>query len=96
MRFLIHYNSMPHRSEAHSRQEDWLANLPPEGIRAMCNWERFCSFAREPERRKVGVDARVSLDGTLYEVDPDLAGEEVVLWWGIFDNELYVECGEQR
>ena len=36
------------------------------------------------------------LDGTLYEVDPDLAGEEVVLWWGIFDNELYVERGEQR
>jgi hypothetical protein len=29
-------------------------------------------------------------------VDPDLAGEEVVLWWGIFDNELYVERGEQR
>jgi len=62
----------------------------------MCGWERFCTFAREPERRKVGVDARVSLDGTAYEVDPDLAGEEVVLWWGIFDNELYVERGEQR
>jgi len=96
MRFLLHYNGMPHRSEAHSRQEDWLANLPPEGIRAMCSWERFSTFAREPERRKVGVDARVSSDGTLYEVDPDLAGEEVVLWWGIFDNELYVERGEQR
>jgi hypothetical protein len=96
MRFLLHYNGMPHRMEAHSRQEDWLANLPPEGIRAMCSWERFSTFAREPERRKVGVDARVSYDGTLYEVDPDLAGEEVVLWWGIFDNELYVERGEQR
>jgi len=96
MRFLIHYNGMPHRSEPHSRQEDWIANLPAEGIRAMCGWERFCTFAREPERRKVGVDARVSLDGTAYEVDPDLAGEEVVLWWGIFDNELYVERGEQR
>jgi len=44
----------------------------------------------------VGVDARVSLDGTPYEVDADLAGEEVVLWWGIFDNALYVERGEQR
>ena len=96
MRFLIHYNGMPHRSEPHSRQEDWIANLPAEGMRAMCGWERFCTFAREPERRKVGVDARVSLDGTAYEVDPDLAGEEVVLWWGIFDNELYVERGEQR
>jgi hypothetical protein len=96
LRFLLHYNGMPHRAEAHSRQEDWLANLPPEGIRTMCSWERFSTFAREPERRKVGVDARVSSDGTLYEVDPDLAGEEVVLWWGIFDNELYVERGEQR
>jgi len=96
MRFLLHYNGMPHRTEAHSRQEDWLANLPAEGIRAMCSWERFSTFAREPERRKVGVDARVSSEGTLYEVDPDLAGEEVVLWWGVFDNELYVERGEQR
>lgn len=96
MRFLIHYNGMPHRAEPHSRQEDWIANLPTEGIRAMCSWERFCTFAREPERRQVGVDARVSLDGVAYEVDPDLAGEEVVLWWGIFDNELYVERGDQR
>ncbi|MEA1053440.1 IS481 family transposase [Lamprobacter modestohalophilus] len=96
MRFLIHYNGMPHRAEPHSRQEDWIAHLPTEGIRAMCSWERFCTFAREPERRKVGVDARVSLDGVAYEVDPDLAGEEVVLWWGIFDNELYVERGDQR
>lgn len=96
MRFLIHYSQMAHRSEPHSRIEDWLANLPPDGVRAMCSWERFGTFAREPERRKVGVDARVSLDGTPYEVDADLAGEEVVLWWGIFDNALYVERGEQR
>lgn len=31
-----------------------------------------------------------------YEVDPDLAGEKVTLWWGLFDNELYVERGKQR
>ncbi len=96
LRFLIHYNGMQHRSEAHSRQEDWITHLPAEGVRAMCSWERFCTFAREPQRRTVGVDARVSLDGVLYEVDPDLAGEEVVLWWGVFDTELYVERGEQR
>src|SRR5262249_54537744 len=53
-------------------------------------------FAREPERRKVGGDARVSVDGVNYEVDPDLAGETVILWWGIFDNELYVEHGDKR
>ena len=96
LRFLIHYNRMPHRREPHARIDDWLANLPPEGVRAMCSWERFGTFAREPERRKVGVDARVSLDGTLYQVDPDLAGEDVILWWGLFDNALYVEHGERR
>ena len=96
LRFLIHYNRMPHRREPHARIDDWLANLPPDGVRAMCSWERFGTFAREPERRKVGVDARVSLEGTLYQVDPDLAGEDVILWWGLFDNALYVEHGERR
>jgi hypothetical protein len=94
--FLIRYNNMQHRSEAHSRMEDWQLNLPSTGIREMCSWDRFCTFAREPERRKVGVDARVGIDGISYEVDPDLAGENVVLWWGLFDSELYVEFGEKR
>jgi|CXWL01.1.fsa_nt_gi hypothetical protein len=94
--FLIRYNNMQHRSEAHSRMEDWQLNLPSTGIREMCSWDRFCTFAREPERRKVGVDARVGIDGISYEVDPDLAGEDVVLWWGLFDSELYVEFGEKR
>ena len=96
LRFLLHYNSRPHRSEARSRLEDWLANIPPAGIREMCSWERFCTFAREPERRKVGIDARVSIEGTAYEVEPDLAGETVLLWWGLFDSELYVEHQDQR
>ena len=96
MRFLHHYNSQPHRSQPHSRLEDWLANLPRSGIRGMCSWERYCTFAREPERRKVASDARVSIDGVAYEVNPDLAGETVMLWWGLFDNELYVEHQDQR
>jgi hypothetical protein len=96
MRFLLRYNTMHHRSEPHSRFEDWLRNLPPSGMRAMCNWERFCTFAREPEQRKVGIDARVSVEGTSYAVDPELAGETVVLWWGLFDQELYVEHDERR
>jgi hypothetical protein len=62
----------------------------------MCSWERFCTFAREPERRKVGGDARIAVDGVAYEVDPDLAGETVILWWGLFDQELYVEYGDRR
>ncbi len=94
--FLIRYNAMDHRSEAHSRTEDWLEHLPAGGIRAVCSWERFCTFAREPEQRKVAIDARVSIAGTQYEVAHELAGEEVVLWWGLFDNELFVEHGEKR
>lgn len=96
MQFLLHYNSQPHRSETHSRIEDWVSNLPALGIRQMCNWQRFCTFAREPERRKVGIDARIAIEGVAYEVEPDLAGETVVLWWGLFDNELYVEHLERR
>ncbi len=94
--YLLNYNDQPHRSEPHSRLEDWLQNIPKNGLRAMCSWERFCTFAREPQRRKVGGDARVSVEGVAYEVDPDLAGETVILWWGLFDNELYVERDEQR
>ena len=36
------------------------------------------------------------MDGIAYEVDPDLAGETVTLWWGLFDHELFVEYGEER
>jgi hypothetical protein len=31
-----------------------------------------------------------------YEVDAELAGETVVVWWGLFDQELWVENGEAR
>jgi hypothetical protein len=95
-RYLAAYNGQQHRSEPHSRLEDWMRNLPEGGLREMCSWERFCAFAREPERRQVGGDARISVDGTVYEVDPDLAGEEVILWWGLFDRDLHVEHGERR
>jgi hypothetical protein len=62
----------------------------------MCSWDRFRAFAREPERRKVGIDARVQVEGVLYEVDPSLAGETVTVWLGLFDHELYVEHEERR
>jgi hypothetical protein len=94
--FLVRYNAMDHRREPHSRAEDWVRNLPPDGIRSMCSWERYATFAREPERRKVASDARVVIDGIPYEVDAELAGEEVVLWWGLFDQELFVEHETRR
>jgi len=95
-RYLLSYNRQPHRSEAHSRLEDWRAHLPPEGLREMCAFDRFCTFAREPEWRQVGVDARITVNGTVYEVAPELAGERVMLWWGLFDTDLYVEHQDQR
>jgi hypothetical protein len=95
-RFVAAYNNADHRSEPHSRIEDWLAHLPEGGVKAMCTWERFCAFSREPERRAVGIDCRMTVAGVLYEVDAELAGETVVVWWGLFDQQLWVEQGEQR
>lgn len=95
-RFIDRYNAQPHRREPHSRIEDWVRNLPGEGLRQMCSWERFCAFAREPERRRVAGDARIRVEGAFYEVDPDLAGETVTVWWGLFDHELFVEFRERR
>lgn len=80
--YLSRYNAQRHRSEKHSRLEDWLANISQEGVRDMCSWEQYCRFAREPETRKVGVDARITIDGTAWEVEPDMAGETVILLWG--------------
>ena len=52
-RYIDRYNGQPHRREPHSRIEDWMRNLPGEGFRQMCSWERFCAFARDPESRRV-------------------------------------------
>lgn len=95
-RYLATYNAGDHRQLPHSRLDDWLGHLPEGGIRAMCPWERFCAFAREPERRSVGIDCRLTVAGVTYEVDPEVAGETVVVWWGLFDQELWVERGEER
>jgi len=95
-RFIATYNRGDHRAEPHARIDDWLAHLPLDGVRQMCAWERFCAFAREPERRLVGVDCRLTVAGVTYEVDAELAGETAVVWWGLFDQELWVEHGEER
>jgi hypothetical protein len=95
-RYIATYNRGEHRSEPHARIDDWLAHLPIDGVRQMCAWERFCAFAREPERRRVGIDCRLTVAGVTYEVDAELAGETVVVWWGLFDQELWVELGEER
>jgi hypothetical protein len=58
--------------------------------------EQFCRFVREPERRKVGVDARISIGGTADQVEPDMAGETVVLLWGLYDDAVYVEFDDEK
>lgn len=49
-----------------------------------------------PERRHVDIDCRLTVAGVTYEVDAELSGETVVVWWGLFDQELWVEWGEER
>jgi hypothetical protein len=39
---------------------------------------------------------RLTVEGVIYEVAAELAGETVVLWWGLFDQDLYVEHGDRR
>lgn len=63
----------------------------PSDIREICTWERFATFAREPERRKVISDATIKINGGLYRVDPSFAGHNIILWWGLFDTELFIE-----
>ncbi|WP_208951729.1 DDE-type integrase/transposase/recombinase [Rahnella sp. ChDrAdgB13] len=94
--YIAKYNAREHRHESHSRLKDWLSRLPGSGLRAMCSWERFCSFAREPERRTVGIDCRLTVAGVAYELDPELAGETVIVWWGIFDQELFAELDDRQ
>lgn len=70
--------------------------LPDHGLRDMCTWEQFCRFAREPERRKIGIDARINIGGTQYELEPVMAGDFVILLCGLFDDELYAEYEGER
>ena len=34
--------------------------------REMCSWGSFCALAREPEQRKVGSDAHISIPSRLH------------------------------
>lgn len=89
--YLQSYNQEKHRYENHSRLDDWKEHLPKEGFRAMCDWGRFSTLAREPETRAVGQDACVTINGVKYQLSNELAGLSVTLLWGIFDNELRIE-----
>lgn len=103
LNYVLRYNEKPHRYELHSRIDDWIKNVSPSGIKEMCSWKRFCTFAREPEKRKVGSDAVIKVSGINYDVSHELADQEVIIWRGLFDNErglfdneLFVELKEKR
>lgn len=96
LNYVLRYNEKGHRSENHSRIEDWIKNIPVSGLRKVCSWDRFATFAREPERRKVTGDATIKVNGGTYRVDSSLAGHNVVLWWGLFDTELFIEYGDEK
>ena len=80
-RFVATYNRGDHRSEPHSRTDDWLAHLPADAVREMCPWDRFCFFAREPERPLVGLQCRTTVPGVHYEVVAAPAGHPLVGGW---------------
>lgn len=44
----------------------------------------------------MGADARITIDGTAYEVEPDMADETVILLWGLFDDEMFVEFDGEK
>ncbi len=96
MPLLDRYDAQPHRREGHGRIEDRIADLPEGGIRQTCAWDRYCAFARAPGSRKVGGDARMRVEGASEEVESDLAGAQVTLWWGLFDHELFAGFGDRR
>ncbi len=89
--YLRQANNMPHRSEDCERLIAWKRFLPIDGYREMCSWEKFCQIVREPESRQVGSDACVNVDGVSYQLSTEMAGLEVTLLHGVFDNELHVE-----
>lgn len=89
--FLIRYSQMPHRSQGCSRIEDWIKNIPEEGIRQMCSWERFSSLVREPVERTVNSDCTISLDGIIYSVDHELMGKTVIVWNGLLETDIFIE-----
>jgi hypothetical protein len=88
---LLHYNSQQHPTQVGSRIEVWARDLPAAGFRQMCGWDTYCTFAREPEFRTVGLDGRISLENRIYQITPELSGERVEVWKGVFDLGVYVQ-----
>ena len=94
--YLVRYNAQPHRSEPHSRARGLVVQLPASGHPGDVRLGPVPHLRARARAPRVGIDARIQVDGVGYEVDPSLAGETVTLWWGLFDQELFVEHADQR
>lgn len=95
--FLDSYNQKNHRRlKDSSKISVWQDNLPTEGYREGCSWEQFCNIAREPEKRKVLSDGCISIQGERYQLSSDLAGLEVLLLYGVFDSQIFVEYNNEK
>ena len=93
--YLSQYNGKAHRSENCTRQEAWQRFLPEAGYREMCSWEKFSQLVRSPETRKVGSDGCVSIESVAYQLSTDMAGLEVTLLHGVFDQEIHVQFQDE-
>ena len=69
LKLMTDSNQSKHRTESHSKLEDWQQNLPDADYRAMCEWEHFTKLVRESKTRKVENDACVNVNGIKYFID---------------------------
>ena len=93
--YLLRYNDSPHRS---SPTRVWRTGSSICHRKAYGRCAVGSGFAplRANLKTKGGAGARVNVAGVQYEVDADLAGETVTLWFGLYDDQLFVEHGESR
>jgi hypothetical protein len=97
MRYLLRYNDQGHRSEAHSRRSmtGWPTCLR-RGYAACVPGSSFAVSPASPSGAKWALMPGSAWTARQYEVEPEMAGDYVVLLWGLFDEELYVEYDGER
>jgi hypothetical protein len=56
----------------------------------MCAWDTYCTVARAPEFRTVGLEGRIALENRISQSTPALSGERVEVWKGGVDRGVSV------
>jgi hypothetical protein len=94
MKYLLTFNARPHPEPGVevTRIEVWARGLPKKGYRKICDANTFWSYVAEPERRVVGADGRLTMGNkSVYVLSPDLAGEQVEVWYTADNQGLFVK-----